>query len=980
MLLFRRPVAATLALLMASTALAGCATDPPAGTDKAPTGTAAFSACEPTDTPFKAAATTGLSIKPLDFTCKKLANGLRVYAMPDKDTASVSVAVWYDVGSKDDPQGRSGFAHLFEHLMFKSTTNMPTETFDRLTEDAGGFNNASTWNDFTNYYETVPANHLERVLWGEAERMGSLVIDDASFASEREVVKEELRQRVLGAPYGKLFGFYLSQSAFDVHPYGRPGIGSIEDLDAATTDDVRAFHAAYYRPDNAVMVVSGNFDAAQLDGYVETYFAGIKTPDRPIPRVTAVEPERKAPKSFTVYEPNTPLPAVAITWPSPDAQSPDNAALTMMDAILTSGQSSRLYQSLVYEQQLVTDVGSNFEINADPGTYGLYAIMSDGKSADEGLAGLQAQVKRLRDTPVTQAELDEARNEVITGTLQSRETSDGRADELARSIILFKDARASDDMLAKLQAVTAADVQRVARRIMDDTKSVTIKYLPEETQNGAPEATFADAPTIQTAKISIPASEIPVFTLAPEASRLTPPEAGPAVAAKVPPAVEKTLANGLRVVVASKPGLPLISASLRISAGSSFDPANKAGLAGFTADLTTRGTTTRSATEIASQIESLGAAIGASAGPDASDVSITTRSDKAAEAFTIMADVVQNPAFAQDELDRAKDELDRAKQETLDGLKVTLRRPSSVGNMALTRALFGAAPYGNIVTEETVEAVTAADLAAFHKAAWRPDQAVLVIAGDITPEAGFKLAETALGKWAKPATAPLSLPATAGALPAPRSITVDIPQAGQAAVLLGRVGPSRLAPDYVQTTVANAVLGVGYSSRLNSEIRIKRGLSYGAGSGLSARKTDAPLTASAQTRNDAVAQVVDLMLSEFTRLGAEPIGEKELAARKAFIIGGFGRSVETTAGLAGQYSALAQFGLPLTKLQTYSADIAGVTAAQAGEAAKTYFDPAKATLVIVGDAAKFWDEVKDKRGGVERIVIDDLKLGSATLK
>ena len=969
MLDFRRPVVATLALLMASTALAGCVTDPPVGSEKG----AAFSACEPTDTPYKAQATTGLSIQPLQFTCTKLANGLRVYSMPDKDTASVSVAVWYDVGSKDDPQGRSGFAHLFEHLMFKSTTNMPTETFDRLTEDAGGFNNASTWDDFTNYFETVPANHLERVLWGEAERMGSLVIDDASFASEREVVKEELRQRVLGAPYGKLFSLYLTQSAFDIHPYGRPGIGSIEDLDAATVDDVRAFHAAYYRPDNAVMVVSGNFDQAQLNAYVEKYFVGIKTPDRPIPRVTAVEPERKAAKSFTVYEPNTPLPAVTISWPSPDAKSEDNAALTMMDAILTSGQSSRLYQSLVYEQQLVTDVGSNFQINADPGVYALYAILSDGKTADEGLAGLKAQIARLRDAPVTQAELGEARNELITGALQGRETSDGRADELARSIILFKDARASDEMLAQLQSVTAADVQRVARKIMDDTKSVTIRYLPEETQNGAPEATFADAPTIQTAKITIAASEIPVFTLAPEGARVLPPEAGPAIAAKVPPAVERTLPNGLRVVVANKPGLPLLSASLRISAGSAFDPANKAGLAGFTADLTTRGTTTRSATDIASQIESLGAAIGASAGPDASDVSITTRSDKAVEAFTIMADVVQNPAFAQEELDRAK-------QETLDGLKVTLRRPSSVGSMALSRALFGNAPYGSVVTEDTVEAVTATDLAAFHKAAWRPDQSVLVIAGDITPEAGFKLAEAALGKWARPATAPLAAAAAAGTLPAPRSVTIDIPQAGQAAVLLGRVGPSRLASDYVQATVANAVLGVGYSSRLNSEIRIKRGLSYGAGSGLSARKTDAPITASAQTRNDAVPQVIDLMLSEFTRLGAEPITDKELAARKAFIIGGFGRSVETTAGLAGQYSALAQFGLPLTKLQSYSADIGGVTAAQAGDAARKYYDPAKATLVIVGDAAKFWNEVKDKRGGVERIVIDDLKLSSPTLK
>ena len=170
--------------------------------------------------------------------------------------------VWYDVGSKDDPVGRSGFAHLFEHIMFKATRNMPAETLDRLTEDVGGFNNASTYDDFTNYYEVVPANHLERVLWAEADRMGSLVVDQAIFDSERDVVKEEYRQRILASPYGKLFGLYLAQANFAVHPYGRPGIGSIEDLDAATVDDVRAFHAAYYRPDNAVLVVSGNFDQA----------------------------------------------------------------------------------------------------------------------------------------------------------------------------------------------------------------------------------------------------------------------------------------------------------------------------------------------------------------------------------------------------------------------------------------------------------------------------------------------------------------------------------------------------------------------------------------------------------------------------------------------------------------------------------------------------------------------------------------------
>src|SRR4051812_13591717 len=205
------------------------------------------------------------AVAPLNYTTRTLPNGLRIYAIRNTNTSNVSVQVWYDVGSKDDPRGRSGFAHLFEHMMFKATRNLPAESFDRLTEDVGGFNNASTNDDYTNYYEVVPANHLQRLLFAEAERMSSLVIDPASFASERDVVKEELRSRVLAQPYGRLFYLYLPMITYDVHPYARPGIGSIEDLDAATIDDVRAFHAIYYRPDNAVMVVAGNFDPAQLD-------------------------------------------------------------------------------------------------------------------------------------------------------------------------------------------------------------------------------------------------------------------------------------------------------------------------------------------------------------------------------------------------------------------------------------------------------------------------------------------------------------------------------------------------------------------------------------------------------------------------------------------------------------------------------------------------------------------------------------------
>src|SRR5688572_3100325 len=262
-------------------------------------------------------------VPPIQFKTRTLANGLKVFTSLDRATPNVTVQVWYGVGSKDDPQGRSGFAHLFEHLMFKATRNMPSETFDRLTEDVGGFNNASTADDFTDYYEVVPANHLERLLWAEADRLSTLVVDESVFKSERDVVKEELRQRVLASPYGRLMALYLPQASYTTHPYKRPGIGSIEELDAATIDDVRAFHQTYYRPDNAALIVVGNFDPKQLDAWVDKYFAPPKKPDQPLPKVTVKEPPRTAAGVFDGHGPNVPLPAVVLSWQGAAASDAD---------------------------------------------------------------------------------------------------------------------------------------------------------------------------------------------------------------------------------------------------------------------------------------------------------------------------------------------------------------------------------------------------------------------------------------------------------------------------------------------------------------------------------------------------------------------------------------------------------------------------------------------------------------------------------
>jgi zinc protease len=450
------------------------------------------------------AASPTLKVPPMTLSQRTLANGLQVVAQPGGASGSVSVQVWYRVGGKDDPVGRSGFAHLFEHLMFKRTKHLKSEQFDRLTEDVGGNNNAFTAEDVTAYQEVVPSHHLERLLWAEAERMSNLNVDQAGFESERAVVQEEYRQRVLASPYGRLFEA-IAPNAFDLHPYKRPVIGSIEDLDAATLDDVRAFHATYYRPDNAVLIVTGDFQPAQLAAWVDRYFGPLTHPERAVPRVTVKEPKRQGQRTVALTGPNVPLPATLMLWQGPPARHPDQAALKIASALLSAGDSSRLNESLVYRQRVAQSAGFDAMLYTDAGVLMAYAIAA-GKQTPQALeAPLLAQIQRLADGPIPAAELDKVRTQLLTAALTARQTPLGRADAIGWAMIHFNDPQQANRELADLQAVSAADVQRVLRTwVVGDGKGkglarTTLHYTQARAAAApAPAAAASAAPTAAT--------------------------------------------------------------------------------------------------------------------------------------------------------------------------------------------------------------------------------------------------------------------------------------------------------------------------------------------------------------------------------------------------------------------------------------------------------------------------------------------------
>jgi len=416
-----------------------------------------------------------LSIPPIAYQQRTLANGLQVISIEDHTSPTVAVQVWYHVGSKDDPAGRSGFAHLFEHLMFKSTKHLKAEQFDRLTEDVGGHNNASTNDDFTNYFEAVPSNHLQRLLWAEAERMVNLTVNEDNFKSERAVVEEELRQRVLASPYGRLFNA-VPKDAYLVHPYKRPGIGSIEDLEAASLSDVIAFHSTYYRPDYATLIVSGDFDRVELDRWVDAYFGPLPKPATPIPHVSAVEPAWDKDRRYSEHGPNVPLPAVVLAWLAPAARNADEVALSVAAALLSNGDSSRLHQALVYRQQIAQRVSFSSDAEADNGLISAFAIMASGHKPEEAEAAILAEVRTLATTPIAPAELDKIKTKIITQALVQRQTSEGKAFAIGEAVLLKGDAATVNTDLAALQAVSADDVQRVLKKYVLDAHRVTIDY------------------------------------------------------------------------------------------------------------------------------------------------------------------------------------------------------------------------------------------------------------------------------------------------------------------------------------------------------------------------------------------------------------------------------------------------------------------------------------------------------------------------
>ncbi len=413
----------------------------------------------------------------LDYTTHKLVNGLQVILLEDHEVPIINLQVWYHVGAKDEPPGHTGFAHLFEHLMFKGSAHVAAEEHSRIIESVGGFDNAETGDDVTQFFETFPSNYLERVLWLEADRMGSLNVSEENFKSEREVVKEERRVRIENQPYGYLQED-LRAAAFTVHGYQHTPIGSMEDLDKATIQDVRDFFNTYYKPNNATLVIVGDFDSRQALIWTKKYFDGIPSSAKPIPRLNNPEPPQTAERVVKKSYSNTPLPAVVIGYKIPARYAPDAYPLDLASNILAGGESSRLYQTLVYKEQIAVQAAGFGSFSEDPNLFWAYAIMNQGHTADAGEKALIGVLDGMKSEPVDSKELEKAKNQEISGFVLGRDTDQEKAEALASAAVIGKNPALANTELDHYLTISPADIQRVAKDYFELQRATVLIVTP----------------------------------------------------------------------------------------------------------------------------------------------------------------------------------------------------------------------------------------------------------------------------------------------------------------------------------------------------------------------------------------------------------------------------------------------------------------------------------------------------------------------
>jgi zinc protease len=887
----------------------------------------------------RAVQTTG-DLPSLAFEKYTLPNGLEVILAEDRRLPLVAFNLWFRVAAKNETPGRTGFAHLFEHLMFAGTKHIPRGQADKMVEGAGGTDaNGSTNFDRTNYYFTLPANQLELGLWIKSDMMGYMIdeVDQVALANQQDVVRNERRQSVENRPYGIVQEeVYYALFPKD-HPHRASVIGSHADIQAANLADVKSFFKTYYRPNNATLVLAGDFDRARAKQLIDKYFGPLARGETP-PPVKATQPRITLEKRLVVSD-RVELPRVYMAWHTPAIYQPGDAELDLAAHVLAGGKSSRLYKALVYDKQIAQSVTAEQYSLSLGSVFTIEATARPGNSALELEKVIDEEVAKLARTPPTEAELDRARNTFETGLYGRLEKVMGIADTLNRYNYLAGDPAYLAKDIARYRTARPADVTRVVQAQLRKQARVVVHAKPGK-QDLGPEVPTPPAPTV--------ADKSQREAVNPEAPwRQQRPKAGPSRPLVLPAGKSYVLPNGLTVVHVANPGVPLVSATLLVKAGADANPADRPGLAGFTAATLQDGTRNRSAPQLADDVAALGAELETRATANDSRVAIGSLKARFPAALDILADVVLNPAFADAEIERQrKNRQGRLVQQH--------ENPGATADVVASAALYGAVhPLGKspLGTEAAIKATSKEDLQRFWRTHYRPDRAALVVAGDIDFDGLKRTVEARLGSWKAEAAAPVTAAPAPVSTPA-RLVLVDKPGAPQTALRVVSFGPKATDPDLPPLTVANAVLGGNFTSRINHTLREVKGYSYGVYSNFQPRRDRGTFGIRGSVRTDVTGPALVDLFAEIEGVRAKPVPRAELEnARNSQLLslpGMFDTNDVIVESLAGAWST----GRGLDYYAKLPAKLSKVDARTAHKLASKYVRPDELIVVAVGDRAK----------------------------
>jgi len=892
-------------------------------------------------------------IPEIQFEKYTLPNGLQVILHVDRKLPMVHVNQWFHVGSKNERPRRSGFAHLFEHLMFQGSINAKGEYF-ATAEELGanlreGGVNGTTSNDRTNYFATVPSANLERLLWLESDRLATLAdaMTQAKLDNQREVVRNERRENLENQPYGRFWSLMLENVHPAGHPYDHTPIGSHEDLEAATLEDVKEFFRTYYTPNNLSLAIAGDFDPAEAKRLIEKYFGSIPPGpalDRPGRWVPALVGEK-----IVEVKDRVPQERTFLVWPAPEFFGEDQHELDIASAILGDGLSSRLNKILVYDKQLCTEV-SVYNVTLEiSGLFVVDATARPGESLAEIERIVSEELAGLARIAPTQEEVDRAkvkREYTFVSGLESIGGFGGKADLLNMYNTYLGDPARFDEEIERYHAVTAIGVRDAVARWLDNRNRLLIHFRPEN----------AEPPAVAALDRSV----------APPLGVDRPFNA---------PAVESAqLDNGLALFVVTRPELPKVAVTLATRAGSVADPAGKDGLAHLTASTIMYGTKSRQALPIENDLGNLGTALSGSAQRELAVLGFEVLKRNVAPALEIFADVVRNPAFPAEEVTREKNrQLDALAQENKDPYELSSRIRGMLA--------FGPAhPYGRPMRglPATVEAITPADLVSFHSTYWKPGSSALIFVGDVTLAEATDLARKHLGGWSGGAAPAVSIPA-----PAPvgqgKIYIVDRPNAPQTVISQFVPAPKRTSDDYYALRLADAVWGGGgFGTRLNLNLREDKGYTYGAFSTVALYSAMGIWRAGGGVQSDKTTESLVEFAKEMNGLaGQKPITAVELAKARAVWIRGYAQQFETYGRVGGQIAGLWALGLPMTELQHEPAAVEATTLEQVNAAARKYAVPSAATYLLLGDRARITTGVRGLGLGDVVVLDEDGKQVSA---